>query len=65
VRVTDTSTGATLCSGQLTALQGNYLQFTCDGSGPYDGVQMTVATSVQASRDGSFRGPLNGTMSRG
>ena len=65
VRVTDPTTGAMLCSGQLTALQGNYLQFTCDGSGPYAGVQMTVATNVRASRDGSFSGPLNGTMSRG
>jgi hypothetical protein len=64
VSVSDPSTGATLCSGKLTALQGNYLQFTCDGSGPYAGVQMTVATNVRASRDGSFSGPLNGTMAR-
>jgi hypothetical protein len=25
---------------------------------------MTVATNVSASRDGSFSGPLNGTMAR-
>ncbi len=64
VRVTDSSTGTPLCSGELTALDGNYLQFTCDGSGPYTGVQMTVAANVRASRDGSFSGPLNGTMAR-
>jgi sulfoxide reductase heme-binding subunit YedZ len=64
VSVTDPNSGAMLCSGKLTALQGNYLQFTCDGSGPYTGVQMTVATNVRASRDGSFSGPLNGTMAR-
>lgn len=64
VEVTDSATNAPLCDGQLTNLQGNYIRFTCNGVGPYQGVQMTIAAQISASDDRSFSGALSGSMTR-
>lgn len=63
-QVLDTSSDAVLCDGHLTTLDENYLRLTCEGAGPYQGVSMTMATRLQASQDGSFSGPLSGSMER-
>ena len=64
VEVSDSATSAPLCDGQLTNLQGNYIRFTCNGVGPYQGVQMTVAAQISASDGRSFSGALSGSMTR-
>jgi len=63
--VLDTTSNAVLCDGQLTSLDENYVRLSCVGAGPYQGVSMTMATRLQASEDGSFSGPLSGSMERG
>jgi len=60
----DPATGGVVCEGKLTALDGGYLKATCDGAGPYAGVRISVASRVQAAKDGSFSGALSGSMQR-
>jgi hypothetical protein len=60
----DPTTSAVVCEGKLTAMDGGYLKATCDGAGPYAGVRISVASRVQAAKDGSFSGALSGSMQR-
>ena len=60
----DAASGATLCDGKLTALNNGTLRVACSGTGPYEGVNMVLASSVDAGRDGTLSGALSGTMER-
>ena len=60
----DPNSNAVVCDGKLTAFDENYARMTCTGSGPYQGVSMTIQTQFDASRDGTFSGALSGEMSR-
>lgn len=60
----DASSGALLCTGQLTSLDDGYLRATCDGSGPYQGVRISLASRLTAAQDGSLSGALSGKMQR-
>jgi hypothetical protein len=62
--LSDTGVGTVFCAGQLTSLDEGYLQATCDGSGPYQGVRISLASRVQPSADGSLTGALSGKMQR-
>src|SRR5438477_1409808 len=63
-RLMDPASGATVCSGRLISLNNNVMSITCDGSGAYDGVRITLTGRVNASNDGTFSGSLDGSMSR-
>jgi methionine sulfoxide reductase heme-binding subunit len=58
----DTASSAVLCTGQLTALDDGFLRATCDGSGPYQGVRISISSRLQASGDGTITGALSGNM---
>jgi hypothetical protein len=60
----DVAAGAVFCAGTLTSLDGGYLRATCDGSGPYDGVRISLASRMRTSPDGSLTGALSGSMRR-
>jgi hypothetical protein len=60
----DPASGAVLCSGKLTTLDGGYMRATCDGSGPYQGVRISISSRIQAGADGSLTGALSGKMQR-
>ncbi|HZP58523.1 MAG TPA: ferric reductase-like transmembrane domain-containing protein [Dehalococcoidia bacterium] len=62
--LSDPQSNSVICAGRLTQLDDGYMRLTCDGVGPYDGVRMSVTTRISASRDGTFSGPLSGTMQR-
>lgn len=62
--IRDPSTNAVICSGQLTQFNEGRIGFSCTGSGPYAGVNMTIAAEIEASRDGTFSGALSGSMAR-
>ena len=64
VKLTDTGVGTVFCAGQLTSLDGGYLRATCDGSGPYQGVRISLTSRIQTSGDGGFTGVLSGKMQR-
>jgi hypothetical protein len=53
-----------LCDGQLTALNGATLRFDCDGRAAYIGVQMQIASQLNAAANGTFSGSLSGIMQR-
>jgi hypothetical protein len=53
-----------ICDGKLTSLEGGYFRLTCDGTGPYVGVRINVASRLKANPDGSFTGALSGQMRR-
>jgi hypothetical protein len=53
-----------LCDGQLTALNGGTMRFSCDGTAAYIGVQMQIASQVNGAADGTFSGALSGIMQR-
>ena len=55
--MTDAS-GATLCSGQVTALDDNGFQIDCQGSGPYAGHSLNVNGSI----DGGVGAQIQGTL---
>ena len=63
-QILDTASGATLCDGKLTALNNGTLRVACSGAGPYEGVSMQLASSVDAGRDGTLSGAVSGTMER-
>ncbi len=60
----DASSSAILCDGKLSALNGGAMRFTCDGQGPYAGVQMSISGQMQSRADGTFSGVLSGRMLR-
>ena len=64
VELLDSASGAVLCGGQLTRLNGGSVSFTCDGQGPYMGVQMSISGQLRTSNDGTFSGALGGGMRR-
>jgi hypothetical protein len=41
------------------------MRVACTGSGPYEGVRMTLASRLQAGCDGTLSGAVSGTMRRG
>ena len=60
----DAASGAVLCAGELTALDDGYMRATCDGSGPYQGVRISISSRMQAGAEGSLTGALSGKMQR-
>lgn len=58
----DTNSSAILCTGKLTGLDDGYMRATCDGSGPYQGVQISISSRIQAGADGTLTGALSGKM---
>ena len=60
----DPGSKGVLCDGKLTALNRGAMRLTCDGAGPYLGVQMQIASQLNAEQDGTFSGALNGQMQR-
>jgi sulfoxide reductase heme-binding subunit YedZ len=60
----DPTSDAVLCTGTLTALDDGYMRATCDGSGPYQGVRISISSRIQAGADGSLTGALSGKMQR-
>jgi hypothetical protein len=60
----DPESGTILCTGKLTSLDDGYMRATCDGSGPYQGVRISIASRIQAGADGSLTGALSGKMQR-
>lgn len=60
----DPASLAVLCDGQLTAFRGSQAAMTCDGSGPYRGIRITIRAQFDASDDGSLTGELSGQMAR-
>ena len=46
------------------SLNNNVMSITCDGSGTYDGVRITLTGRVSANDDGTFSGSLDGSMTR-
>lgn len=64
VELRDETTDAVLCTGALTALQNGVMRATCEGSGPYSGVRISIASSLQADNAGTISGTIDGTMAR-
>ena len=60
----DASSNAVLCDGKLTTFSRGTIQATCDGAGPYRGVQMTLEPTVNADSATTLSGSLTGTMVR-
>lgn len=60
----DAASGAVLCAGELTSLDDGYMRATCDGSGPYQGVRISISSRMQAGAEGSLTGALSGKMQR-
>ena len=60
----DSGTDALLCAGALTSMDNGSWKATCNGTGAYDGVRISVASHLQASSDGTFSGALSGSMRR-
>jgi methionine sulfoxide reductase heme-binding subunit len=60
----DTASETLMCSGQLTGLNNGYMQATCDGTGPYAGVRISLASQLQTGSDGTLTGPMSGSMQR-
>lgn len=58
----DTNSSAILCTGKLTGLDDGYMRATCDGSGPYQGVRISISSRIQAGADGTLTGALSGKM---
>jgi hypothetical protein len=40
------------------------MRFNCNGTAAYVGVQMQIASELNAAADGTFSGTLSGTMQR-
>jgi hypothetical protein len=53
-----------LCDGKVTGLRGGTMRFSCDGMAAYIGVQMQIASQLNAAADGTFNGALSGIMQR-
>ncbi|MBI5288368.1 MAG: ferric reductase-like transmembrane domain-containing protein [Chloroflexi bacterium] len=58
----DPASGELLCDGVLTALDQGYLEMSCNGRGPYDGIVISISSDAQVNDDGTLSGTLNGTM---
>jgi hypothetical protein len=55
---------AVVCDGQLTAFNRQLVRATCDGTGPYQGVQMTFDPILNSDSTSTLSGSLSGTMQR-
>jgi Na+-translocating ferredoxin:NAD+ oxidoreductase RnfD subunit len=55
---------AIVCNGQLTAFNRQLVSATCDGAGPYQGVQMTFEPILNTDSASTLSGSLSGTMQR-
>jgi len=64
VELRDETTDAMLCAGTLTALQNGVMRATCEGSGPYNGIRITIASRLQTGDAGVISGTINGAMKR-
>jgi len=64
VELRDETTDVVLCTGALTALQNGVMRATCEGSGPYSGVRISIASSLQTDNAGTISGTIDGTMAR-
>lgn len=62
--LSDPVSAATLCAGTLTALHDGTMRIACEGQGPYAGVEMALSSQIQASRDGTLTGEVQGAMHR-
>ena len=60
----DPASKGLLCDGKLTALSRGTMRFNCDGTAAYIGVQMQIASQLDASPDGTISGAMSGTMQR-
>lgn len=56
--------GAVVCDGRLTAFNRQLVRATCDGTGPYQGVQMTFEPVMNTDSPTTLSGSLSGTMQR-
>ena len=63
-QLVDPASKGLLCDGKLTALNAGNMRFSCDGRAAYTGVQMQIASQLNAADDGTFSGALSGTMQR-
>lgn len=64
VELRDETSDGMLCAGTLTALQNGVMRATCEGSGPYNGIQITIASRLQTGDGGDLSGTISGTMKR-
>lgn len=53
-----------LCDGQLTTLRNGLMRMTCTGAGPYQGVQISIASRLSMDTDTTLSGTVSGTMQR-
>jgi hypothetical protein len=53
-----------LCDGQLTTLRNGLMRMTCTGAGPYQGVQISIASRMSMDTDTTLSGNVSGTMQR-
>lgn len=60
----DPASKGLLCDGKLTALNRGNMRFSCDGKAAYIGVQMQIASQLNAAPDGTISGAISGTMQR-
>jgi hypothetical protein len=60
----DAATATPLCTGTLTALRNGVMRISCEGEGPYAGVEMAFSSQIQAADDGTLTGDLSGSMRR-
>jgi hypothetical protein len=60
----DAATATPLCTGTLTALRNGVMRISCEGQGPYAGVEMAFSSQIQAAEDGTLTGDLSGSMHR-